>query len=100
MECGKFELTVREPDWFAHRFFKSLTPEGNIYLFTNGCEEIGRMVLFRDWLRANAADRMRYERTKRDLASRTWKYVQNYADAKSDVVAEILSRAAVGAAGR
>jgi hypothetical protein len=31
--------------------------------------------------------------TKRDLAARTWDYVQDYADAKSDVVEEITSRA-------
>jgi len=30
--------------------------------------------------------------TKRELAARTWKYVQNYADAKSKVVEEILAR--------
>ena len=33
-----------------------------------------------------------YERTKRDLAAREWKYVQHYADAKSDIVAAIMSR--------
>ena len=34
-----------------------------------------------------------YERTKRDLAAREWKYVQHYADAKTDVVAAIMARA-------
>lgn len=93
MESEGFKLTAREPDWFAHRFFKFLAPEGNIHVFSKGCREIGRMILFRDWLRADADDRARYEQTKRELASRTWKYVQNYADAKSDVVREILVRA-------
>ena len=51
------------------------------------------MRAFRDWLRVNADDRGLYERTKQNLAARTWKHVQNYADAKSDVVAEILGRA-------
>jgi GrpB-like predicted nucleotidyltransferase (UPF0157 family) len=51
------------------------------------------MLLFRDWLRDNTADRQLYERTKRDLARRTWKYTQNYADAKTAVVEEILARA-------
>jgi GrpB-like predicted nucleotidyltransferase (UPF0157 family) len=55
------------------------------------------MLLFRDWLRHNAADRRLYERTKRELASQDWKYVQNYADAKSAVVEEILARAHAGA---
>ena len=38
-------------------------------------------------------DRLFYERTKRGLARQTWKYVQNYADAKTTIVEEILARA-------
>jgi GrpB-like predicted nucleotidyltransferase (UPF0157 family) len=51
------------------------------------------MLAFRDWLRVDEDDRLLYERTKRDLASKTWKYVQDYADAKTAVVEEILARA-------
>ena len=51
------------------------------------------MVAFRDWLRTNTADRELYERTKRELAARDWKYMQQYADAKTGVVAEIMARA-------
>jgi len=51
------------------------------------------MLRFRDRLRADAADRGLYERTKRELATRPWTSVQHYADAKSDVVRAILSRA-------
>ena len=50
------------------------------------------MLRFRDRLRRNDADRALYERTKRELAQRQWKYVQNYADAKSAVVEAILAR--------
>ena len=48
---------------------------------------------FRDHLRTNEADRELYERTKRELAAREWAYVQDYADAKTDVVEEIIARA-------
>ena len=51
------------------------------------------MLMFRDWLRSNDADRELYERSKRELAKRTWKYVQDYADAKTSVVEEIVARA-------
>jgi GrpB-like predicted nucleotidyltransferase (UPF0157 family) len=51
------------------------------------------MVGFRDWLRTHAEDRDLYERTKRKLAAREWKYVQHYADAKTAVVEEIVARA-------
>ena len=55
------------------------------------------MLRFRDWLRTHSADRQLYERTKRELASKTWKYTQNYADAKTTVVEEILAHAQANA---
>jgi GrpB-like predicted nucleotidyltransferase (UPF0157 family) len=61
-----------------------------------GCDEVERMICFRDHLRANEADRRLYEQAKRELAQREWQYVQSYADAKSPVVSEILARAARG----
>jgi GrpB-like predicted nucleotidyltransferase (UPF0157 family) len=51
------------------------------------------MLAFRDRLRRDAADRDLYETTKRELAGRTWVLAQDYADAKSPVVEEIMSRA-------
>jgi GrpB-like predicted nucleotidyltransferase (UPF0157 family) len=55
------------------------------------------MLLFRDWLRTHPEDRDLYAATKRELAKQTWKFVQNYADAKTEIVREILARArAVG----
>jgi GrpB-like predicted nucleotidyltransferase (UPF0157 family) len=65
----------------------------NLHVFSQGCEEIDRMLLFRDWLRANDSDRQLYEDTKRALAAKNWTYTQNYADAKTAVVEEIMSRA-------
>jgi GrpB-like predicted nucleotidyltransferase (UPF0157 family) len=50
------------------------------------------MVALRDHLRDNSADLRRYSETKRELANRTWKYVQNYADAKTAVVEDIMTR--------
>jgi GrpB-like predicted nucleotidyltransferase (UPF0157 family) len=51
------------------------------------------MLLFRDHLRASPEDRALYARTKRELAGYPWKYVQQYADAKTAVVQEIMGRA-------
>ena len=51
------------------------------------------MVSFRDHLRTDAADRERYAAEKRHLAERRWVYVQHYADAKTRVVEDILTRA-------
>jgi GrpB-like predicted nucleotidyltransferase (UPF0157 family) len=51
------------------------------------------MLAFRDHLRRDPADRALYEATKRTLAARTWARIQDYADAKTAVVGEIMSRA-------
>ncbi len=93
LETAGFRLTIREPDWFEHRVFTRDDAAVNLHVFTDGCPEIAEMLLFRDWLRANDADRELYGRSKRDLAARTWRYVQHYADAKHEVVGEIKARA-------
>jgi GrpB-like predicted nucleotidyltransferase (UPF0157 family) len=93
LEARGFVLRIREPDWFKHRLLNPPSPEGNLHVFSLGCEEIGRMLAFRDWLRTQDDDRDLYESAKRELAAREWKYVQNNADAKSAVVEEILARA-------
>jgi GrpB-like predicted nucleotidyltransferase (UPF0157 family) len=93
LEAAGYVLNVREPDWYEHRVFKGPEIDLNLHVFSPGCVEIERMLGFRDWLRSHPADRDLYEQTKRELARREWKYVQNYADAKSAVVEEILARA-------
>ena len=93
LEALGYVLRVREPDWYEHRMLRGYDPPVNLHVFPPGCEEIERMLVFRDWLRTNDQDRELYARTKRELASKEWKYVQNYADAKTAVVEEILARA-------
>ena len=95
LEAVGYVLRIREPDWYEHRALKRAEPKVNLHVFSHGCEEIERMLVFRDRLRSDAEDRALYERTKRELAQRRWKYVQEYADAKSAVVEEILARARV-----
>ena len=93
MEAAGYVLHIREPDWHEHRLFKGPDTDINLHVFSMGHPEIARMLLFRDWLRGNEADRRLYEQTKRALAARTWDYTQNYADAKTVVVEEIIDRA-------
>lgn len=95
LEAVGYVLRVREPDWHEHRLLKGPDTAVNLHVFTIGCVEIERMLGFCDHLRADEADRTRYEQQKQELAQRTWKYVQHYADAKSEVVEEILTRAGV-----
>jgi GrpB-like predicted nucleotidyltransferase (UPF0157 family) len=93
LEAAGYPLTIREPDWYEHRVFKGPDTNVNLHVFTEGCEEVDRMIGFRDHLRENEDDRTLYADAKRELAARDWKYGQQYADAKTSVVQEILRRA-------
>jgi GrpB-like predicted nucleotidyltransferase (UPF0157 family) len=90
---ASYEFVLREPHWFEHRLLKRVDPKVNLHVFSTGSSEIQRMLAFRDHLRVNDGDRLLYESTKMALAERDWPTVQDYADAKSDVVGEILTRA-------
>jgi len=93
LESASYMLRIREPKWFEHRLLRGSEPAVNLHVFSVGCPEIERLVAFRDRLRTNEADRNLYARHKQGLARRDWKYVQNYADAKTAIVEEILTRA-------
>lgn len=93
LEAAGYTLQFREPDWYEHRFLRARDPDAQIHVFSVGSPEVERMLLFRDRLRSRSEERELYERTKRELAGRRWAYVQDYADAKSAVVEEIISRA-------
>ena len=99
MEAAGYVLRIREPDWFEHRLFKGPDTDINLHVFSAGATEIDRMLRFRDRLRASDADREHYARTKRELSQRTWRHVQHYADAKTQVVEEIMERAELQAPG-
>jgi GrpB-like predicted nucleotidyltransferase (UPF0157 family) len=96
LEPAGYVLRIREPGWFEHRMFKGPDTDINLHVFSTGAAEIDRMLLFRDRLRATAADRDLYRQAKRELAQRTWRHVQHYADAKTAVIQEIMDRANAG----
>src|SRR5262249_33131782 len=91
LERQGFVLRIREPEWFEHRMLKTPDVDGNLHVFSAGCEEIGRMLAFRDRLRAHDDERRLYEGKKRELAARVWRDVQDYADAKTEIVRRILA---------
>jgi GrpB-like predicted nucleotidyltransferase (UPF0157 family) len=93
LEAAGYELRIREPDWHEHRVLKGPDTNINLHVFSAGSDEIERMLAFRDRLRTDESERVLYERAKRELAQQEWKYVQDYADAKSEVVEGIIARA-------
>jgi GrpB-like predicted nucleotidyltransferase (UPF0157 family) len=68
-------------------------PATNLHVYAEGDGEVTRHLRFRDRLRHDAADRRRYEELKRSLAEREWPDVNFYAEAKGDLIREILARA-------
>jgi GrpB-like predicted nucleotidyltransferase (UPF0157 family) len=93
LETAGYLLRIREPDWEQHRMLVRADTDVHVHVFSVGSPEVDRMLAFRDRLRGDDTDRQLYERTKRELAAREWTYVQHYADGKTAVVEDILTRA-------
>lgn len=102
LEAVGYVLRIREPDdtpgtvfsgTEPHRVFKGSEIDLNLHVWSRGSSEIARNLVFRDWLRAHREERDLYQRTKLELAARDWPNVQEYAEAKTDVINQILARA-------
>ncbi len=90
LERAGFVLRVREPD---HRMVRTPARDVHVHLYEPDHEAVSAYLDLRDWLRVDADDRALYEGTKRRLATRTWTDMNEYADAKTDVIVAILGRA-------
>jgi GrpB-like predicted nucleotidyltransferase (UPF0157 family) len=90
LEQAGYRLVIREPEWYQHRALKGPDTDINLHVHPPESPEIGRHLRFRDRLRADPDDRELYERVKRELAGRHWTYVQQYGDAKTEVIATIM----------
>nr|WP_116203780.1 GrpB family protein [Amycolatopsis circi] len=93
LEAAGYRLVIREPDWEKHRLFKGPDTNINLHVHSPGNGETERYRLFRGRLRSHPEELALYLAKKRELASRTWEYVQYYADAKSEVINAIIERA-------
>jgi GrpB-like predicted nucleotidyltransferase (UPF0157 family) len=85
-----YELRVREP---GHRMFRTPQRDVHVHVWRESDPEIERCLRFRDRLRADPADRADYERLKRELATREWEDMNEYAQAKDELIAAINARA-------
>jgi GrpB-like predicted nucleotidyltransferase (UPF0157 family) len=90
LEQAGYVLRVREP---GHRMFRTPELDVQVHVWPVGSEEIERHLLFRDWLRTDQGDRLAYESVKRHLANQDWEDMNHYADAKGEVIADIMTRA-------
>lgn len=87
MERAGYPLRVREP---GHRMFRTPDRDVHVHVLSEGDPEVGRMLGFRDRLRASPPDREAYEALKRALAERRWRDMNEYADAKGPFIEEVL----------
>jgi GrpB-like predicted nucleotidyltransferase (UPF0157 family) len=76
------------------RFFHRREPfRVNVHVRVDGSVSQQLTLLFRDYLRIAPDARRRYEATKRQLATRTWANLDDYADAKGDTIWAIIRSA-------
>jgi len=68
----------------------------HVHVSPSGHPDIAAHLAFRDRLRESAEDRAAYEALKRALAERDWEDMNHYADAKGELIREILARAGRG----
>lgn len=85
-----YVLRVREP---GHRLVRSEQRDVHVHILEFDDPAAADYLLLRDHLRVNAADRELYEATKRELMTRDWSDMNAYADAKTDVIEQIKTRA-------
>ena len=97
MEGAGFALRVREA---GHRMFRTPDRAVHVHVYPPGDPAIADYLDLRDWLRVDDADRALYESVKRNLVRRAWSDMNDYADAKSDVIHEVLGRARSWRSGR
>ena len=88
MEAAGYELRVLEP---GHRMFRTRERDVHVHVWGQRDPEVERYLRFRDRLRASAEDRRAYERLKRSLAEREWADMNDYADAKGELIEAILA---------
>lgn len=90
VEAAGFVLRVREP---GHRMFRTPAKNVHVHVWGAGDQAIPDYLDLRDWLRVDASDRTLYADVKRELAQRSWSDMNHYAEAKTDVVQQVLGRA-------
>ncbi len=96
LESVGFVLRVREP---GHRMLRTPARDVHLHVYEPDRPEVRDYRDLRDWLRVDAADRELYAAAKRRLAQHQWNDMNDYADAKTDVIRDVLTRARAWRAG-
>lgn len=89
LEATGLELRVREPE---HRMLRTSARDVHLHVYEPAHPAVQDYLDLRDWLTVDGADRELYAVTKRRLARQSWRDMNDYADAKSDVIQDVLGR--------
>jgi GrpB-like predicted nucleotidyltransferase (UPF0157 family) len=89
LQRAGYVLRVREP---GHRMVRTPELDVHVHVWSEQDPAATAHLAFRNRLRSNTADRDLYAATKRRLAQQGWPTVNHYAQAKSDVIMQILGR--------
>jgi GrpB-like predicted nucleotidyltransferase (UPF0157 family) len=95
LEAVGFRLRIREAAWHEHRVLRGEQPRVNLHVFSPGCPETIRHLMFRDWLRVHPDDAARYVATKKsaaEAATAGGEHVMDYNQRKEAVIHEIYAR--------
>lgn len=90
LERAGFDLRVVESD---HRMFRTVARNVHLHVYEPSHRAVQDYLDLRDWLRVDGPARDLYAATKRHLAERAWQDMNDYADAKSEVIHELLTQA-------
>jgi GrpB-like predicted nucleotidyltransferase (UPF0157 family) len=85
-----YQLRVREP---GHRLVRTPARDVHVHLYERDDPAVDDYLLLRDHLRSDADDRALYESTKRTLLGTRWDDMNDYAEAKTDVILALKARA-------
>jgi GrpB-like predicted nucleotidyltransferase (UPF0157 family) len=90
LEALGLALRVREP---GHRMLRTPARDVHLHVLAPDDPAVTDYLDLRDWLRRSPEDRSLYAAAKRALAERSWADMNEYAEAKSPVIAQVLGRA-------
>ena len=88
LQRAGYVLRVREP---GHRMVRTPGLDVHVHIWPDGDPAVTAYLALRNRLRSSIADRDLYAATKRRLAQQDWPTMDHYADAKSDVILQILA---------
>jgi GrpB-like predicted nucleotidyltransferase (UPF0157 family) len=92
LQAAGYSLRVVEP---GHRMLRPDDRRVHVHLYAHGDPAVDTLVAFRDRLRVDETDRAAYAEAKRSLIAQGWASMDDYAQAKTPIVSDILSRVQV-----